>query len=231
MLLAAVCAGAAAADDQPRANPEATKMLADAIAARATWAHFPGFKADLEVNIDGKVWKTTVTIDSKADVTLKLEDEDAGRWAKRQLASLASHRLPGGDSEATCAFTDDVAHHPLGRAITVLNDEFHSSYRIRDRQVIEVNRQTKDNRFTITVMENHVNAEKKFLPSSYVVNWWDLKGTTLQRSDTHYQTWQRIGAYDLPVSLTVVSATPTGQTARSVKLSNHQLLPVRGTER
>ena len=74
-----------------------------------------------------------------------------------------------------CAFEDDVADHPLGRAIRVLSDEFHSSYRIRDRQVIVVNREMKDIRFTITVMENEVNPEGKFLPACFVVNTWDTK--------------------------------------------------------
>ena len=41
-----------------QADPEATKLLADARAARANWDHFPGFKADMEVNIDGKVFRS-----------------------------------------------------------------------------------------------------------------------------------------------------------------------------
>ena len=122
------------------------------------------------------------------------------------------------------AFADAVADHPLGRAIQVLDDEFHSSYRIRDRQVIVVNRTTKDSRFTITVLENKLNADKHYLPVAYVVNYWDLKGGELKRSEAHHHTWHRVGSFDLPVQPTVITALPARQEARSIKLSNHELL-------
>ncbi len=105
----------------------------------------------------------------------------------------------------------------------VLDDEFHSSYRIRDRQVIVVNRTTKDSRFTITVLENLLNDDKQYLPVSYVVNYWDLKGEVLKRSEAHHDSWKRVGKFDLPTELLVLTATPTGQEARSIKLSNHHL--------
>jgi hypothetical protein len=216
---------ATGADLKLEPNPEATKLLADARAARANWDHFPGFKADLEVNIDGKVFKCPLTVNAKGDVSLKVEDEDANRWAKRILASLVGHRMDGNSAgDSPCAFADNVSDHPLGRAIEVLNDEFHSSYRIRDRQVIVVNRTTKDSRFTITVMENKLNADRQYLPSEYVVNYWDLKSDVLKRSESHHNTWQRVGKFDLPVEVLVVTATPQKQEARCLKISNHQLL-------
>jgi hypothetical protein len=170
-----------------------------------------------------------VTIDSKGEVHFKLDDTAVYQWAKRSLASLAGHRLDNSsDLKSSCAFADAVADHPLGRAIQVLDDEFHSSYRIRDRQVIVVNRTTKDSRFTITVLENKVNEEKRYLPVAYVVNYWDLKDGTLKRAEAHHDTWQRVGAFDLPVQLTVVTALPDKQEARTIKLSNHQLLGEKG---
>ena len=38
-----------------KADPLATKLLADARAARAQWEKFPGFTADIEINFDGKI--------------------------------------------------------------------------------------------------------------------------------------------------------------------------------
>jgi hypothetical protein len=213
-------------DSKPAADPAATKLLADARAARARWDHFPGFTADVEVNVEGKVAKGRVTVDAKGDVTLKLSDEEHKHWARATLSSIVGHRLDDTASlDTPCAFEDDAADHPLGRAIHVLNDEFHSSYRIRDRQVIVVNRQMTDARFTITVLENTVNEDKKFLPACFVVNTWDLKSNSLTSSETHHQTWKRIDAFDLPLTLTVVKATAGAQEARSIKLSNHQLTP------
>jgi hypothetical protein len=216
------------ADAKAEADPAATKLLTEARAARASWENFPGFTADLEVNVEGKVAKGRVTVTAKGEVTVEMPDPDEARggWALHTLSSTVGHRL-GGDAgpETPCAFADDVTDHPLGRAVRVLEGEFHSSYRIRDKQILVVNRQMKDSRFTITVLENAVNEEKKFLPACFVVNTWDAKTDALTNSETHHQTWKRVDKFDLPVELTVVTATPGKQEVRSLKLSNHRLTP------
>jgi hypothetical protein len=230
-------------------DPAATKLLADARAARANWENFPGFTADLEVNFDGKVEKGTVSVGHEGKVTInglvpgwpqatakvtnignakvvvEAGDTAFSAWAKRMLGSIVGHRLDdGSDLHTPCAFSDDVTDHPLGRAIRVLNDEFHSSYRIRDKQVIEVNRVMKDTRFTITVLENRLNAKNKYLPATYVVNYWDLKTGALQRAEAHHQTWQFVGRYDLPLGATVVTSLPDKQETKSLKLTNIRLI-------
>jgi uncharacterized GH25 family protein len=217
-------AGAAATQEKPAADPAATKLLADARAARATWENFPGFSADVAVNLDGKVTRGQVEVSAKGEVALKLEKGAAAEWARPTLRSIVGHRLDNSaDLDTPCAFADDNAQHPLGRAVRVLNDEFHSSYRIRDRQVIVVNRSLRDTRFTITVLENRQSAEKKFLPVSYVVNTWAAEGGALRSAAAHHQTWQRVGRFDLPQTATVVTASAGKLEARSLTLSNFRL--------
>jgi hypothetical protein len=231
VLFAALAWPASGADkpaaDKAPADPEATKLLAEARAARANWEKFPGFRAKLEINVEGKVVQGTVEVTPKGKVTIQVpESSPEAAWAKDQVASTVGHRLGGGSADDTpCAFADDNKDHPLGRAIRVLNDEFHSSYRIRDRQIIVVNRRMKDSHFTITVMENQLNEDKKYLPVSYVVNSWEGNSQNLSASSTFHHTWERVGGYDLPATLTEVTAKPGGdQTARSLKLSKHELL-------
>jgi hypothetical protein len=225
LLLAALPTDERGAAPVPAADPEATRLLADARAARARWDSFPGFTADLEVNLDGQVARGTVRVNAKGKVALDLADPAAQAWAKPMLASVVGHRLDGGDGAQTpCAFLDENTTHPLGRALRVLNDEFHSSYRIRDRQVLVVNRQMKDSRFSIAVLENVQNEEKQFLPACFVVNSWNLKADSLRSSETHHQTWRRVGRFDLPLATIVVTAEAGKSQARSLKLTNHQLL-------
>ncbi len=212
-------------------DPAATKLLSEARAARALYHAFPGFRADIEVNLDGKTTRGQVEVSEKGKAVLKLDNADAAKWAKNTLEQLIAHRLSGGPEEETpCAFVDNDEHHPLGRAIRVLNDEFHSSYRIRDRQVIVVNRQVPGARFTITVMKNILTSEKKFLPASYVVNTWDAKTNALVSSETHHQTWQRVSSFDLPKETLTVKATGANSNSgsgelesRCLKLSNVHL--------
>ena len=225
--LALACGLVQAADETAKgtANAAATRLLADARAARATYHNFPGFTADLAVNLDGKVTRGQVEISNKGKVALKLDEAEAEKWAKGTLASLIAHRLDSGASEGDtpCAFADDDEHHPLGRAIRVLNDEFHSSYRIRDRQVIVVNRHMPGSRFTITVLKNIETKDGKFLPASFVVNTWDAKTDALTSSEAHHQTWQHIGEYDLPKETLSVKATGGKLVSRSLQLANIQL--------
>jgi uncharacterized GH25 family protein len=204
-------------------DPAASKLLADARAARAQWVGFPGFTADVEVNVDGKVERGKVTVSAKGDVSVSLAG-DARGWVRSILGQTAGHRLDNSARLKTpCTFADDVKHHPLGRAIKLLNDEFHSSYRIRDRQIIVVNRQAGPVRFTITVLANKLNEDKKYLPSHYVVNTWDIKSGVLKSSVTHHETWQRVGKYDLPATVLTLTARADSLEARSMKLSNWRL--------
>jgi hypothetical protein len=224
VLLAA--AGSVEAQSKPAEDLAATKLLADARAARAVWNDFAGFATDVAVNHNGAVHKGQAKVNAQGKVTLKLDgDEELEKWTRREIASLVAHRLPGAESLKTpCAFIDPKdQHHPLGRAIRVLNDELHSSYRIRDNQVIEVNRTTPEVRFTITVLENVLTKEKQHLPVSYVVDSWDPKNGQLQSSVAEHATWQRIGAFDMPRTLLIVTTTAKGRDSRLITFSNLQL--------
>ena len=209
------------------ADPAASKLLAEARAARAAWKNFPGFTADVAINLNGKVSRGKVTVSDTGRVSFEQLDNDPEAWAKRVLGSIVAHRIGNNaERDTPCAFADGDEHHPLGRAITVLNDELHSSYRVRDKQIIVVNRQMTTSRFSITVLENRTNAEGKFLPASYVVHHWDTKSGELQKTESHFQTWTTVGAFDLPVTACVITATKDLST-RSLTLSNHKLLEAR----
>ena len=77
---------------------------------------------------------------------------------------------------------------------------------------------------TITILENEKTAEGSFLPHSYVVQYWDAGTERLLRTETVQDTWQRVGAWDLPVLHTVTTATDTGLSVRQFTLSKHVVL-------
>jgi hypothetical protein len=94
-------------DDKPKPDPAATRMFANARAARALWDDFPGFQADVTVNIEGKVTRGTVKVDSKGKVDFDLTDSAARDWAKGVLQSVVSHRLDDNpDKVVPCVFGD-----------------------------------------------------------------------------------------------------------------------------
>ena len=72
--------------------------------------------------------------------------------------------------------------------------------------------------------------EKKFLPTSYVVNSWDLKTGALRSSTAFHHTWQRVEGFELPQVTLVVDAGGASRSAearpleaRTLTLTNHQL--------
>lgn len=192
---------------EKKEDPEATKLLADARAARLLWNNFPGFTAKMTVNLNGKVFTGQVNVSEKGKVVFADLDENAQKWAKGVLGSAVSHRLGGAALETPCAFADQDQDHPLGRLILVLNDEMHSSYRIKDRQIMVVNRDMGGTRFSITMQENRWTEGGQYLPASYTVSTWDPKTGQLAKSEAHLQTWQRVGAFDLPKELRVITVT------------------------
>src|SRR4051794_35260386 len=91
-LLAILALSAHAADRKE--NPEASKLLADARAARAEWVGFTGFSADVEVNVEGTIHKGKVDVDHKGKVQVSgIGDTTVENQLKRQLSSIVGHRL------------------------------------------------------------------------------------------------------------------------------------------
>ncbi len=102
-----------------------------------------------------------------------------------------------------------------------------SSYRIKDRQIMVVNRRMGKQHMTITILDNQTNPEGRFLPHSYVVQYWDAATGKLKSTETIQERWKRIGSWDLPTLHTVTTASDSGLSVRSVVLSQLKLLGVK----
>lgn len=201
---------------------EATKLLADARVARATISQFPGFTAELQLTMQGKEYRGMVQVDGKGKVIIGEIDGPQASWARRVLASAISHRLQNPTQMHTpCNFADEDKVHPLGRLVNVLNDELHSSYRIRDNQIMVVNRIQDGTKFSITVQENYKNEEGKFLPSAYAVHTWAKDGA-LEKTEAHTQGWIRLQGMDLPHVIRVVMVGKDME-ARELRLNKIKL--------
>ena len=120
-------------------------------------------------------------------------------------------------------FAEPTDPHPLGRLLVFDGGKFASSYRIRDRQIMVVNRHPGKENMTITMLENDTNADGRFLPRTYVVEYWDAATGQLARTETVQNTWVRLGQWDLPVRQSVTTASAAGLAVRQFTLSKHAL--------
>ena len=209
----------------------AVALFEEAIAARAQWQDFPGFSAQVRGNLDGRPFAGEVRLDAKGGVTYADDDasqeEAVSSWLVEQLESIVLHRLarptPSERARPVLRFAEARDDHPLGRLLTFDGGRFASSYRVKDRQILVVNRNVGKENMTITVLENEPNAEGKFLPRSYVVRYWDAQTGRLLRTETVQDNWQRVRSWDLPVRHLVTTATDAGLSVRSFTLSKHEL--------
>ncbi len=206
------------------ADAKAVQLFQDAIDRRAMWHGFPGFAAEVQANVDGRKWKGTATISAKADVEVSPEDDVVTPWVRGQFESLVLHRVAQPRGQAPILrFADDVVDHPLGRLLVFEGGAMASSYRVRDQQIMVVNRAMGKVNMTITIIDNELNADKKFLPRSYTVQYWTASTGDLQRTETIQNRWTPLGSMDLPTLISVQTSSSAGVSVKTMTLSGHRV--------
>jgi hypothetical protein len=211
------------------ADPGAVALFQEAIKARAHWQRFPGFRADIAGRAGGRPFRGRVTVDARGAVSVHVNDRTARPWVAGQLESIVLHRgagrtAPAGPAKQLLRYADEEAEHPLGRLLLVEGGRFASSYRVRDGQILAVNRHVGKEVLTILVLENERNGDGLYLPRAYVVEYWDAGTGELRRTETVRERWQRVGRWDLPAAHTQTSSSAAGLEVRGFTLSGHQLL-------
>ena len=111
----------------------------------------------------------------------------------------------------------------MGRLLAFEGGHFATSYRVKDRQITTVNRLLDGKNMTITVLDNERNAEGKFLPRSYTVQYWDDATGKLERTESVVDRWTRIGKWDLPTEHTVSTSSDGALSVRTLTLSGHEV--------
>ena len=211
-------------DKAASAAASAVEVVRQARQARAMWTNFPGFEADLKLFAEDRSQQGRIRVSADGEVKLsgfELQDE---KPVLQTLRSLVSHRLGGGAEDESVSFMDEQLDHPLGRLIKFDEDvSMGSHYRIQGDVIRQVNRKTDSGRFTISVFEVRRNAEGKYLPGVYSVNFWNADGS-LRSNSTTTETWSRVGTFDLPLTHDNVTAGKDQYKATRMEFSNHRLL-------
>ena len=193
---------------------EAVALLERARAHRETFsADFPGFSSKLVAYTDGEVHEGWMEF--RPPITLEVEfgDDEVRKAVKSTVRSLLAHRMapkrsakPRQDSVAYAA----MDHHPLGRRVS-LGDKYGSTYRIRDNRILEVDRNTRDGRLLISVIETRTTRFGNYLPTHFFVATFDKNSGGVKHSSAYSDFYQEIGGEYLPRSRQIISTT-VGQT-------------------
>lgn len=231
--LAILAMGAFAQTAQPnaetqKADPAAWNLLKS---ARETSQNFPtsfaGVTADVTLNDNGKVAKGSFNYDVGKSVELKIEglDEDAKRWLDEQTMSVIAHRRGGdftkGDGRHPITFAEND-NSPAGRRVA-LNDSMRSYYRVRNNQVVEVDRHIGDDHFIITVLETTRTPEGKSLPRHFTVTYFDAKTGAIKRSEAFTDEYKLVDGVWFPASRRMVRAENSKVITRVIEFHNPRI--------
>lgn len=216
---------AAAAGDTAAEKISATELLTNARDSRAVWVDFPGMKANVTLEVDDKTATGTVTTDENGVSEMEGFGELATPFVQQQLDSLIMHRM----EESTVVdkgadYEPETGTHVLGTKIRLAEEQMGSLYRIKDGVITEVNRNMGPLKFTISVLSVERNEEGNYMPSVFTVSFWNKKTGEVHSTHTYTHTWQRVGPYDLPETLTIVSAEKDTRRVVRMNFSDLELL-------
>lgn len=226
---------AAALATPKQADPAAYALLQEAHDARQVLpANFRGLTADVAFDDNGKQSTGTFTYKprGKSEVVMVGLAKEPQDWLEDQILSMMGHRsgssFAQGDGRYPITFGADD-HNPWGRLV-LLNDGMDSSYRVRDRQIVEVTRSMGDTRFTISVLQMMTTETGKYLSLHFGVSYRDAKTGALQRVEGFRDAYDKLtgtpyGTIYLPSHRIVVSfdSGPTPAGLRTIALNHIKL--------
>ncbi|MGC4006870.1 MAG: DUF3386 family protein [Pirellulales bacterium] len=195
---------------------------------RAVWEDFTGLKGNFKLSDNGVTHSGAFSIDEEGEVTLKLEDGPARKWALAYLKSMVQHRLPTANIKENVKYVKDNDAHPLGVKLSLGDGEMDSHYRVRDNAVLEVNRKMGKGRFTISVIETINNPQGKYLATVFTVNTWNGDGELIS-SMTESDEYTRIEKLDVPKKVTQTSAGKNQLEVRILELSDLEVPKAKAT--
>ncbi len=209
-------------------NPEARALLRKAFEKTARWQpDFKGFTADLEININGKVSKGSVTVKGPKEVQAALPDADLQKWAEGQIGMIAVHRGPRSFDESDGKFTLTLGEdldHPFGPKVWINGDGMQSFYRIKGDRIVQINRKMPHMAFTINVEESATTADGKFLTTRYTVYYYSPKDGKLANVESFTDSHTRVDQSDLPATRRIIGYENGEMVVKTLTFSNHKML-------
>ena len=177
-------------------------------------SEFGGFRAQLRIRLDGTLHSGTLLFKPPRTVEVKLSDEEAQQSVEQTVRSMIFHRMPPRKRDRTQSQKPlrlgPPDSHRLGRLVH-LGDRLESSYRIRDNQIFEINRQMGDTRLLITVMENQFTPKGRHLPRHFLVTLFDMETGALKSASAYTDEYVEMDGNFLPKRRQITS-TRKGRT-------------------
>jgi hypothetical protein len=217
------------ANEGLEAKPDANRMAADALVAEATWRAFPGFVADLEVECNGKVSQGRLIVERNGRVFIEQVPASHRIWAEEVLCCIVRQRLPREeDANKTWMLVSLRGERlPRGHAVCPSNAPFGPCHWIQNQRFQAVEVRFAKGKQRLTMLKTERNADNKHLPVVLVSHRWNTRTLELEASKTMLLSWLRVGGFDLPATIQVISAgsgaDATAPAVGRIVLTRHRL--------
>ena len=166
---------------------------------------FHGFRSKLTVRMDGKAHHGACLFRVPGTLEIALNGGKAPRVVEAAVRNMLMHRVPSSTSVTTEARYGEPDAHSLGRKV-LLDDKYQSAYRIKDRQILEVDRTMPEFRRVLTVLETRTTASGRYLPRHVFAVVVDNDSGSIREAWTYITRFQEIGGNYLPHSRHVIRA-------------------------
>lgn len=160
---------------------------------------FRGFRSRLTVRMDGKVHHGTCLFRVPGTLEIALNGGKAPSVVQAAVRNMLMHRVPSSTAVTTEARYGAPDAHSLGREV-LLDDKYQSAYRIKDRQILEVDRKLSDFRRVLTVLETRKTASGRYLPRHVFAVVFDNDSGSVREAWTYITRFQEAGGNYLPHS-------------------------------
>jgi hypothetical protein len=202
------------------ATPSASEAMAAARKGRQVWRSFPGFQARVVATRDGERQEFDLVVSSNGDIKSSGTTDGDWAWVKSALDSVIGHRFAESEETASDGFVyvdGDEAVSPQGRLIRSTGPMEKSQWRVRGDVLTEVHRISEKTHLRIGVSEVWRTPDGLHLPRSFSVVTWDRGTGAIRKVRNVHQSWERMGAFDLPRSWRVCEDQP-GQDSHVMEL-------------
>jgi len=210
VLSAAALSARAAEPTESKGDPRALALMQESHKARYSWSpSVSGVSGKFAFTIDGKAGTGTfdAVLRKRGGITVTVSDESVKERLEHHIRSLIQHRTPAaaGSTREAIDYVIVVEDEDRGPLIMPLGDALHSTYRVKNGQLVQVNRAMHGVRFSINVQGFEKMADGRQWTTGYTVTSWKHDtGARVSHSTTTTDGFHNVGGEMFPKAEKVV---------------------------
>ncbi len=215
-------------------DPAARLLVKDAHSRMYKWpAACAGYRAQVTLNDDGRIWQGSVTLVSRKDTTVELSGADPAlrEWVRERLwiqgMHLASASFEEGDGKYVLAFDPDedpALPHPRGRRVLLTGGRLESWYRIKDHLYTQIGRLTPLAERRVNTIERYDQApDGRLYSSHYVMTYFTLDGQSVVGMESYVNEYLEVSGIWMPLRRCMSFGENGVVKTRVIELSQHEV--------